>query len=95
MMVVHGLAAKAVGVAVTGVAGAAVYDGAKKLVRGRSVRQAAVMVTSWGLRGARAVEVAGEKVRLGAADIASEARAKIGEQTLPGAGAGGGHDHEH
>ena len=89
---VHGLAAKAVAVAVTGVAGAAVYDGAKKLVRGRSARQAAVAVTSWGLRGARAIEVAGEKARLGAADIASEARARIGEQTPPPAGAGG---HEH
>ncbi|HEY1966834.1 MAG TPA: DUF1490 family protein [Pseudonocardia sp.] len=91
---IEGIAAKAAGMLVTGLAGAAAYDGVKKIVQGRTVHQAAVAVTSWGMRGARAAEVGAEKVRLAAADIASEARERIGEQTPP-PGAAAAHDHEH
>lgn len=85
---------KAAGMVVTGLAGAVAYDGAKRLVRPDVVRRAAVTVTSWGLRGARAAETGAEKARLAAADVVSEAREKIGEQSLPPAG-GPAHDHDH
>ncbi|MDT7712044.1 MAG: hypothetical protein QOG46_733 [Pseudonocardiales bacterium] len=78
-----GIAAKAAGMVVSGVAGAVVLDGAKRLARARSVHEAAVWMASWGLRGVRAVETGAEKVRLSTADIVSEARERIGEQSLP------------
>lgn len=84
---------KAAGLLATGVVGAATYDGVKRVVRSDTVRGAAVTVTSWGLRGARAAEAGAERVRLTTADIVSEARERIGEQTPPpGAPAP---DHEH
>jgi hypothetical protein len=87
---------KAAGVVVTGLAGAVALEGLKKATRAEVVRGAAVEVTTWGLRGARAAETGAEKVRLGAADIVSEARGKLGEQTpAPGAAHAGGHDHDH
>jgi hypothetical protein len=88
-----GIAAKAAGVLVTGVAGAAVHDGVKRVARSGAFRAATVSVTAWGLRGARAAETGAEKVRLAAADVVSEARERIGEQTpVPGAPAGHGHE---
>jgi hypothetical protein len=78
----------------SGLVGAAAYDGLKRVVRSGAVRGAAVTVTSWGLRGARAAETGAETARLATADIVSEARAKIGEEApVPGAAAGHGHDH--
>lgn len=95
-MVFGAVLGKAAGLVVTGLAGAVALEGAKKIARRDVVRGAAVEVTSWGLRGARAAETGAEKVRLGAADIVSEARGKLGEQTpAPGASSNGGHDHEH
>ncbi|MEV4604961.1 DUF1490 family protein [Amycolatopsis sp. CA-161197] len=92
-MVLSGFAAKAVGVVVTGVAGAAVYDGAKKVARSGAFRSATVAVTAWGLKGARAAETGAEKVRLATADVVSEARERIGEQAPVAGSAGHGHEH--
>jgi hypothetical protein len=91
---ISGIAAKAVGVVATGVAGAAAYDGVKRIARSGAFRAATVAITAWGLRGTRAAETGAEKVRLAAADVISEARERIGEQaSVPGAPAA--HEHEH
>ncbi|SFO54840.1 Protein of unknown function [Pseudonocardia ammonioxydans] len=90
------VAGKAVGLVASGLAGAVAYDGVKRVARSGAVREAAVTATTWGLRGARAAETGAEKARLTTADIVSEARGRIGEQTpAPGAGDGHGHGHEH
>ena len=95
-MVMCGLAVKAVSMVATGLAGAVAWDGMKNLARGRVVHEAAVAVTSVGMRGARAAEVGAEKARLAASDIVSEARGRIGEQAPPpSSGASADHGHEH
>jgi hypothetical protein len=92
-MVFEGLIVKAAGLVGSGLVGAAAYDGVKRLARSGAVRGAAVTVTSWGLRGARAAETGAERARLATADIVSEARARVGEEApVPGAAA---HDHDH
>lgn len=78
-----GIAAKAAGMVASGVAGAVVVDGAKRLLRARGAHEAAVWMASWGLRGVRVAETSAEKIRLSTADIVSEARQRIGEQSLP------------
>jgi hypothetical protein len=88
------LIVKAAQVVGTGLAGAVAYDGVKRVVRSSAIRSAAVTGTTWGLRGARAAETGAEKARLVTADIVSEARARIGEETPP-PGAMNGHGHEH
>ncbi|MFF0146154.1 uncharacterized protein DUF1490 [Amycolatopsis sulphurea] len=88
------IAGRAVGLVVTGLAGAAAYDGVKRFARSKVFRSAAVSVTTWGLRSARAAETGAEKVRLATADLVSEARDRIGEQAPP-PGAAAGHGHEH
>lgn len=91
---IGGLAAKATGALVTGLTGAVAYDGVKRVARSGAVRTAAVAVTSWGLLGARAAETGAERARLATADIVSEARERIGEQTpAPGAATDSGHEH--
>jgi putative effector of murein hydrolase len=95
-MAIGALVGKAAGLVVTGLAGAAAYDGVKKVTRGPVIRGAAVTVTSWGLRTARAAETGAEKARLTTADIVNEAREKIGEQApVPGSGQSSDHDHQH
>ena len=85
---------KTAGVVVTGLAGAVALEGAKKVVAGTTVRSAAVAVTSWGLRAVRAAEYGAEKARLTGADIVSEARGRLGEQTPPpGVAVDHGHGH--
>ena len=69
--------------ALGGIAGIVVVDGAKRLVQARAVHEAAVWMAAWGLRGVRAAETGAEKVRLSTADIVSEARERIGEQSPP------------
>ena len=86
---------KAAGLVAGGLAGAITYDGVKRLVRSDALRSGAVSVTSWGLRGARAVETGAEKARLATADIVSEAREKIGEQAPPPGAGAPAHNHEH
>jgi hypothetical protein len=90
----HAAVGKAAGVVASGLVGAAAYDGVKRLVRSNALREAAVTVTSWGLRGARAAETGAERARLATADIVSEARERIGEEATPPGGASG-HGHEH
>ncbi|MGQ0483212.1 MAG: DUF1490 family protein [Pseudonocardia sp.] len=97
-MVLGAVVGKAAGVVLTGLAGAVALEGVKKAGRAKVLRAGAVTVTAWGLRGARAAETGAEKARLAAADIVSEARGSLGEQSPPPGGAGasdGGHDHEH
>jgi hypothetical protein len=88
------LICKAAQVVGTGLAGAAAYDGVKRVARSGAIRGATVTVAAWGLRGVRAAETGAEKARLVTADIVSEARARIGEET-PAPGAVNGHGHEH
>jgi hypothetical protein len=88
------LIVRAAGLVVTGLAGAAAYDGVKKVVTSDAMRGAAVGVTAMGLRGARAAETGAERARLATADIVAEARERIGEQS-PAPGATAKHDHEH
>lgn len=78
----------------TGLAGAVVYDGVKRVARSGALRGTAVTVTSWGLRGVRAAEIGAERARLSFGDIVSEARARNGEQA-PAPGTPTGHGHEH
>ncbi|MCO5556195.1 hypothetical protein L7F22_009739 [Adiantum nelumboides] len=66
------VAGKAVGLVVSGLAGAVAYDGVKKVARSGAVREAAVSMTTWGLKGARAAETGAEKARLATADIRDE-----------------------
>jgi hypothetical protein len=89
-----GLIVKAAQVVATGVVGAAVYEGVKRVVRSGAVHDATVTVTVWGLRGVRAAETGAEKARLVTADIVSEARARLGEET-PTPGAVNAHGHHH
>jgi hypothetical protein len=91
-----GVVGKAVGLVASGMAGAVAWDGVKQFARSDAMRGAAVTVTSWGLRGARAAETGAETVRLTTADIVSEARERIGEQNPPPATAtADAHEHEH
>ena len=74
--------------------GAVAYDGVKRLVRGDLFHGAAVIVTSWGLRGARLAETGAAKARFAAADILSEARDKVGGQS-PAPATASAHNYEH
>ncbi|WP_028933405.1 DUF1490 family protein [Pseudonocardia spinosispora] len=94
-MSVGDLAARTAGLIVTGLTGAAAYDGLKRLARGRTVRTIAVSATAAGLRGVRAAEVGAERARLTAADIVSEARERIGEQSPPPGATTNSHTHDH
>ena len=90
----NGLIVKAAHLAATGLAGAAAYDGAKRVLRSNLIRKATVTATAWGLRGVRAAETGAEKARLATADIVSEARARLGEDApVPGGDTGHGHEH--
>jgi len=95
-VIVGALVGKAVGIVATGLAGAVALEGVKRAAGSNVAHATAVAVTSWGLRGARAAEVGAEKARLAAADIVSEARGRIGEQTPPpSSGTSAEHGHEH
>lgn len=92
---IGGFLGRAAGLVASGAVGAVAYDGVKKLVRSDVVHGAAVTVTSWGLRGARLAETGAEKARLATADIVSEAREKVGEQSPAPGAAAVAHQHEH
>jgi Protein of unknown function (DUF1490) len=93
-MVFSAIVGRAARLVATGLAGAATYDGLKKVLHSRVVHDAAVTATAVGLRGVRALEVGAEKARLSAADIVSEAREKLGEQTPPPTSASRAHEHD-
>ncbi|MEQ7848838.1 DUF1490 family protein [Nocardioides kribbensis] len=88
------LLGKAGSTLVTGLVGAAAYDGAKRAVGAGVVREGAVAATAWGLRGKRRVETGAEQLRLTSGDIVAEARERVGEQAPP-PGAHEAHDHQH
>jgi hypothetical protein len=98
-MAVHAVVVRAATVAATGAAGAAAYDGAKRLVKAVQesgvLHRTAVAVTAWGLRGVRLAEIGAERARLATGDVVSEARERIGEQAPPPAVDGHGHGHDH
>lgn len=95
-MPVHGLVAKAASTVVTGAVGAVAYALARKAVQRAPLREGAVVVTSWGLRGTRRAETAAESARLSVADVVAEARERIGEEATPPGTAGvADHGHEH
>lgn len=94
MMTGH-LAARAAGLLISGVAGAAVVDRLKRPATGTAVKRAAVSVTALTLRGKRRLESGAENLRLTAGDVVAEAREKIGEQAPPPAQPAPAHDHDH
>ncbi len=89
-----GLVGRAAVLVATGAAGAAAWDGVKRVARSGAVRNGLVGATALGLRGARVAETGAERARLATADIVSEARERIGEQ-VPPPGAATAHDHDH
>jgi len=94
-MVTGHLAARAAGLLISGVAGAAVIDRLKRPATGAAVKRAAVSVTALTLRGKRKLESGAENLRLSAGDVVAEARGKIGEQAPPPAQPSQAHDHDH
>lgn len=90
-----GLIAKAGSTVVTGLVGAAAWDGVKKVVDTGAVREAAVATTAAGLRGKRGLEAGAERLRLATGDIVAEARERVGEQAPPPGADVVGHGHGH
>jgi hypothetical protein len=93
-MVVHGLLAKVASTVVTGAVGAVAYDVFRRAVAKAPVHEAAVTTTEWGLRGVRSAERGAESARLRVADVVSEARGRLGEESPP-PGIVADHDHDH
>jgi peroxiredoxin family protein len=93
-MVAHGLLAKVAATVVTGTVGAAAYDLLRKTVAKAPVHEVAVTTTEWGLRGVRKAEEGAESARLKVADVVSEARERLGEESPP-PGVAADHDHDH
>lgn len=90
-----GLAARAAGTIATGVVGVAVVEGVRKVATGARLHEAAVTVTTAGLRSVRAAEAGAERVRLSAGDIVAEARGRLGEEAPAPGAAADAPDHEH
>ena len=84
-MILSGLFGKAAGAALTGLVGAAAYDGVKRAGRHLPAREVAVTGAAWALRGVRQAERGAEAARLSTADVFAEARGRLGEQApVPG-----------
>lgn len=92
---IAGAAAKAAGLLVSGIAGAAVVDRLKQPATGAAAKRALVAVTAVTLRGKRSIEAGAENLRLAAGDVVAQAREKIGETAPPPAHPAPAHDHEH
>lgn len=93
-MIVHGVVAKVAATVITGAVGAAAYDLLRKAAAKAPVHEVAVTTTEWGLRGVRKAEEGAESARLKVADVVSEARGRLGEESPPPAVAAD-HDHDH
>jgi hypothetical protein len=93
-MVFSAIVGRAARLVAAGLAGAAAYDGLKKMLHGNVLHDAAVTATAVGLRGIRIVEIGAEKVRLTAGDIVSQARERIGEDAPPPTVGSRVHDHD-
>jgi hypothetical protein len=91
-----GVASRLGSTVLTGLVGAAAYDGVKRVVGSGAAREGAVSALAWGTRGKRQVETGAEQVRLVTGDLVADARARVGEQAPPPvAGEALTHDHEH
>lgn len=90
-----GLLAKAGSTLVTGLVGAAAWDGVKRATQAGAAREGAVTAVALGLRGKRRVEAGAERVRLATGDVVAEARERVGEQAPPPGADITAHDHEH
>jgi Protein of unknown function (DUF1490) len=93
-MVAHGLLAKVATTVITGAVGAAAYDLLRRAAAKAPVHEVAVTTTEWGLRGVRKAEDGAESARLKVADVVSEARERLGEESPP-PGVTADHDHDH
>jgi hypothetical protein len=93
-MVAHGLLAKVATTVITGAVGAAAYDLLRRAAAKAPVHEVAVTTTEWGLRGVRKAEDGAESARLKVADVVSEARERLGEESPP-PGVAADHDHDH
>jgi len=93
-MELGGLIFRAAQIVATGLGGAVAYDGVKRVARAGVLRNVAVTVTTWGLRGVRAAGSGAEQARLTIGDVIGEARGRLGEEA-PVPGAANGHGHEH
>lgn len=91
-MIFSGVLGRAGGLVVSGLVGAAAYDGVKRAGRRLPGREVAVTSATWALRGVRQAERAAETARLSAADVFAEARGRLGEQA-PVPGTAPAHDH--
>lgn len=91
-MIFSGLLGKAAAATVTGLVGAAAYDGVKRVSRQLPTHEVAVTTATWTLRGLRQAERGAETVRLSTADVLAEARGRLGEQA-PVPGTTPAHDH--
>lgn len=89
------LVARAAGLVIGGVAGAAVLDRIKRPATGAAVKRAAVSITALSLRGRRRLENGAEHLRLTAGDVVAEARERVGEPAPPPARPAQAHDHDH
>ncbi|QTJ70808.1 DUF1490 family protein (plasmid) [Rhodococcus sp. ZPP] len=92
-MMLQALVVKAASTVVTGAVGVAAYEGVKKIARRTPVRQAAVTVTAWGLRGVRKAEEGAKSARLAVSDVVAEAKEHIGEEASLPTEPGHGHTH--
>lgn len=93
-MIFSGVLGRAAATALTGLIGAAAYDGVKRTARQVPGRELAVTTAAWGLRGVRQAERGAESARLATADVLAEARGRLGEQA-PVPGSAPAHDHDH
>jgi hypothetical protein len=94
-MIVGPVVRRAAQTLAAGVVGVTVVDGIRRLLRSGAVRNGAVVATSWTLRGKRSMEAGAESARLSMADVLSEARQRMGEQSPPPGAGMDPHDHEH
>ena len=93
-MIFSGVLGRAGGLVVSGLVGAAAYDGVKRVARQVPAREVAVTTAAWALRAVRQAERGAEAARLSTADVFAEARGRLGEQS-PVPGTAPAHDHDH
>lgn len=79
-MIFSGVLGRVAGTALTGLVGAAAYDGLKHAARQVPAHEIVVTTATWGLRGVRQAERGAEAARLATADVIAEARGRLGEQ---------------
>lgn len=78
-MALNILITKAASSVLTGAVGAAAYGAARKAAANAPIREAAVTVTEWGLRGARKLEEGAGVALAKASDVLAEAKGRVDE----------------